>query len=231
MYRPTATRTRERDYGRPPQYPSRAGREVAYLPRRREPAALDYNTRDRGSYRARPTSYYRDRPSPPRQPRDSREKWAKTGSKARVGIGTISKGYSRLRSLWGTAAFISGVLIALRRFDNVHGQLSGTDEECSHANVILDQLNALLRDPDVVSGLSHDRQGRQLLERITATRDDITATVHKLRMGISKYVPNEPDLMAKVEFLIRDSHKISGLREQLRQDLDYLQDLMVWVNR
>ncbi len=230
-----------------PQHPGRGGGHMTHY---RSPSP-----RARGLQQSSPRSRLR----PPRSSssnnhnsddngrRQSPGGWQRVRSQAGKHFSTIGQGYSRLRSFVGGVAFLSGILLALQRFDKVHEQLAGIDEECRHAAVVVFQLDALLHrtaahrgrghdnntDDDDGAGfhLGSDREGRALYRRLAKTRDDMATAISELRAALARYGPEEPSLLAKVKFHLRDNNKISSNREQLRRDLGRLDDLMVWVNR
>jgi hypothetical protein len=83
----------------------------------------------------------------------------------------------------------------------------------------------------MVDALESDRAGRRLLGKLRRIRSGIARVIEELRTRVGKYSRGKLGFTSKITFLLDDSGKVSGLRTRLRQDLDNLLDLVVWLNR
>jgi hypothetical protein len=213
----------------PPMMAPNSGDMVPYQSRRRDFLANNYSSSAQRGYGRFPTT---SGPEMGRASRGRRGKgWGNVGGTASRGFRTVGKGYSKFQALYGSIAFGTSLLIGIMKFNNVKGTIEEVNDECNHAAVILRQLDAVLSDRDAQHHLKSDRAGRKLLEKLRHIRGHISQTIDDLQDRVGKYPRNHLGFLAKVQFFIDDSHKVSGLRGRLRHNLDILQDLTIWLHR
>jgi hypothetical protein len=157
--------------------------------------------------------------------------WTRVGGTAKSGFRTFGRGYHKFQGLYGAIAFGAGIALALREFNDLRGTIQKVEDECDHADVILGQLEAVLDDEEVVTSLNSDGAGRKLVGKLRRARKDIARAIGDLRPRVRKYGGEHLGIKSKIQYYIDDSSKVSGLRMKLRQNLDNLQDLVVWIDR
>jgi hypothetical protein len=123
------------------------------------------------------------------------------------------------------------MLYTLVKMNDVRDIIRQAKDECDHAEVILEQLDAALEDLEVGLDVRSDRASRKFLAELEKVRDDIMKVIDDLRDKLEKYNGERLGFTDKTMFYANDSRKISTLRGRLRQHLSNLQDLSVWMNQ